>query len=128
MESGQMSIMNESVWKVEHGTGVSFGSDSSDPELVDAVEWLKGKVITNVKLPGSMAELQIELDHQFLFKSSSPAENETGWALFLRDPKLFPRPEKWRDKWFEKDHGLWIHFERGRLELELGFNNYCSTK
>jgi len=118
---GQASIMLDCTWRLERTRTIVFGRITGSRKLAHAMKWLKGRQITGISLQGDIPELELELDSRFRLRSFMGYEGASSWCVFLRDVKLFPRPKQWTKKWLNRDHELWLHYNRGRLECELGF-------
>jgi hypothetical protein len=113
---GQAGVMIDSDWRVERHRRFAFGRDSRDSHIEEGIRTLRGRRVQQVTLSPCGPELCLELEAGFHLHSFS-THAAPCWAVFLRDPALFPRDPRW----FDLDHSLLVTFneESGKLEKQM---------
>ena len=113
---GQAEVMIDSDWRVEKHERFLFGRDSREGRVREGIGTLRGRRLNRINLNPCGPELFLELEGGYHLHSFS-THSAPCWAIFLRDPDLFPRNRRW----FEFDHSLLVTFDEvlGKLAKNM---------
>jgi hypothetical protein len=113
---GQSGVMINSDWRVERHGQISFGIDSKDGQISEGFKEIRRRRVQSVDISSCGPELFLQLEGGFHIHSFSN-QGPPSWAVFLRDPELFPRDPRW----FAFDHSLLVTFdaEKGHLAKQM---------
>jgi hypothetical protein len=113
---GQAGVMIDSDWRVERHGRFAFGRGSMDGHISAGFKEIRRRRVQSVALSQCGPELFLELEGGFHVHSFSNYRPPC-WAVFLEDPKLFPRDPRW----FDFDHSLLVTFdeEKGQLVKQM---------
>jgi hypothetical protein len=117
--NGQITCMIESDWRIEKPRSIQSGSGFSDRKVDGMLKTMIGRRIAVANLVGRLPELQIELDDGRIVSTFTNWTNQPRWLVGFNDVRLFTLQSLPP----AADISPWMHFQRGRLEVQYCFDD-----
>ena len=116
--SGQITLMVESVWRVEGPRSIHFGSSFSATIIEKRLADLVGLHVSSITADSETREMRLQFSDGRIFRTFCDWSSQPRWTVLFNDASLLPMDAAWQGV----DVTPCLHISAGRPEIEYCFD------